>query len=87
MPRKGKPKHKRRNVSQGQCSPGTTHPGSAPPSPYLSHQLNRVLSYQQRKQKWLATDMNIQAIIPKPGTRQLRSRTIATRDVQQESSI
>ena len=44
MPRKGKPEHKRRNLSQGQHSPGTTPPSNAPPSPHLFHLLNRVLT-------------------------------------------
>ena len=83
MPRKGKPKHKRRNVSQGQYSPGTMPPGSAPPSPPPLPSIKQG-TYQQREQKQLVTDMNIQAIIPKPGTHQLRSRTIASKDVQQE---
>ena len=82
MPRKGKSKCKRRNVSQGQYSP----PGSAPPSPQPLPSVKHS-TYQKREQKWLATDMNIQAIIPKPGTHQLRSQTIATRDVQGESPI
>ena len=30
--------------------------------------------------------MNVQAIVPKPGMHQLRSRTIVTRDVQQDLS-
>ena len=81
MPRKGKPKCKRRNVSQGQCSPGSTTPGSAPPSPPPLPSVKQG-TYQQREQKQLATDMNIQIIIPKTSTHQLRSRTIATRDVQ-----
>ena len=79
MPRKGKPKCKRRNVPQGQYSPGTAPPSSAPPSP-PPLPLVKQGTYQQREQKQLATYMNIQAIIPKPGTHQLRSRTIATRD-------
>ena len=43
-------------------------------------------TYQKREQKWLATDINVQAIIPEQGTWQLRSRMIATRDVHQNSS-
>ena len=81
MPRKGKPNCKRRNVSQGQYSPGTTPPGSTPPSPPPLPSLKEG-TYQQREQKWLASDMNIQTIVPKPSTHQLRSQTIATRDVQ-----
>ena len=81
MPRKGKPKHKRRNVSQEQYSPGSAPP-SPPPLPLIKQGI-----YQQREQKQLVTDMNIQAIIPKPGTHQLRSRTIATRNLQWKSPI
>ena len=43
-------------------------------------------TYQQREQKQLATNMNVQTIIPEQGTQQLRSRMIATRDVYQNSS-
>ena len=85
MPRKGKLKYKKRNISQGQYSPGTSPPASTPPSlPPLPPV--KQGTYQQREQKELATDMNFQAIVPEPGTHQLRSRTIVTRDVQQHLS-
>ena len=69
MPRKGsKLKCKRRNVSQGRHSPGTTPPISAPPSPPPPLPSVRQSTYQQREQKCLATDMNVQTIIPEQGT-------------------
>ena len=84
IPRKGgKVEHKRRKVSQGQYSLGTTPPLSTPPSPPPQPPSTKQNAYQQREKKWLATDMNVQTIIPEQGTRQLRSRTIATRDISE----
>ena len=81
MPRKGRLKYKRRNAPQGQHSPGTTPLANTPPSPLPLLSVKQG-TYQQREQKQLATDMNVQAIVPEPGTHQLRSRTIATGDAQ-----
>ena len=49
-----------------------------------SHPQNRAPA--NRGKKWFAIDMNVQAIILEQGTVQLRLRTIATKDVHQNSS-
>ena len=62
MPQKGKLKCKRRNAPQGQYSPGTTPPANTPPSPPPPLPSVKQGTYQQREQKWLATNMNVQSI-------------------------